>query len=461
MQTSRTAMKRCNLWGLGNQTRATVAVVALFFGLGWVPDHARGAQELKTGIDNNQPIRNPGGAAATFSTQGFVVLTGEYFQVQGTNGRSCASCHIPEEAWSINPGTLQRLFDETEGTHPVFNPLDANNPNTADFSTVEGRRAAYSMLLSRGVVRRGGALKAEPREWDLIAVEDPHGFANLTRLVQWRRVMPTINFATGSATVNWDGGNTMGTQRAGLENQAMRNVLGPQQGTTSATAAVIANIVDFETSLSTAQLIVPGVGRLDSDGARGGPEALSFMAKFEGRFDLFDAWASHKNRRRAQIARASRSPRRPHQSTGHKNRRRAQIARGQELFNNTNPGGRRCGACHSSANNGTNFNNLLFNIGTASAAARTPDLTLHTFRNRATGEIQQLTDAGRGNVTGLWSDLGKFKTPTLRALAARAPYFHNGIAATLGDVVHHYETHLGFIFTDEERADLVAFLSAL
>ena len=217
----------------------------------------------------------------------------------------------------------------------------------------------------------------------------------------------------------------------------MRNVLGPQQGTTSATAAVIANIVDFETSLSTAQLIVPGVGRLDSDGARGGPEALSFMAKFEGRFDLFDAWANHKNRRRAQIA------------------------RGQELFNNTNPGGRRCGACHSAANNGTNFNNLLFNIGTASAAARTPDLTLHTFRNRATGEIQQLTDAGRGNVTGLWNDLGKFKTPTLRALAARAPYFHNGIAATLEDVVHHYETHLGFIFTDEERADLVAFLSAL
>ena len=76
-------------------------------------------------LDNNQPIRNPGGAAATFSTQGFVVLTGEYFQAQGTNGRSCASCHIPEEAWSINPGTLQRLFDETEGTHPVFNPLDA------------------------------------------------------------------------------------------------------------------------------------------------------------------------------------------------------------------------------------------------------------------------------------------------------------------------------------------------
>jgi hypothetical protein len=47
-------------------------------------------------------------------------------------------------------------------------------------------------------------------------------------------------------------------------------------------------------------------------------------------------------------------------------------------------------------------------------------------------------------------------------LSPRArPYFHNGIAATLEDVIHHYETHLGFIFTDEERADLVAFLNAL
>ena len=473
MQTLMTAMKRCNLWGLGNRARAMVAVVALL-ALGWGPGYAPVAQKLherdnerdhdtrgdherdrdrregdrvETSIDNNHRFRNPGGRAATFSTQGFVDLTGEYFQAQGTNGRSCVSCHIPSDAWSINPGTLQRLFKKTGGTDPVFNLLDANNPLTADVSTIKGRRAAYSMLLSYGVFRRGGLLKAEPREWDLTAVDDPHGYATIAigttpaRLVQWRRVMPTINFAVGSATVNWDGGNTVGTdQHAGLVTQANKNVLGPQQGTTAATVAVIANIVDFETSLSTAQLTVPGVGRLDSHGARGGPEALSYMpTKFEGRFDLFDAW------------------------NGHKNRRRAQIARGQELFNNTNPGvgGPRCGACHSSANNGTNFNNLLFDIRTASAAARTPDLTLHTFKNRVTGETRQLTDAGRGNVTGLWNDLGKFKTPTLRALAARAPYFHNGIAATLEDVVHHYETHLGFIFTDEERADLVAFLNAL
>jgi cytochrome c553 len=268
-------------------------------------------------------------------------------------------------------------------------------------------------------------------------VDDPHGFANLNRLVHWRRAMPTINFALGSATVNWDGGNSIGTdQHAGLVNQATRNVTGGQQGS-PATAEVIANIVGFEESLFTAQLIVPGVGRVDSDGARGGPAALSTMSKVAGRFDLFDAWANHANPRRAQIA------------------------RGQELFNNTNAGGGKCSGCHNSANNGTNTNNVLFDIKTASAEVRTSDLPLYTFRNKTNGETRQLTDAGRGNITGLWSDLARFKTPTLRALAARAPYFHNGMAPTLESVVRHYELHLGFVFTDEERADLVAFLNAL
>jgi cytochrome c peroxidase len=44
---------------------------------------------------------------------------------------------------------------------------------------------------------------------------------------------------------------------------------------------------------------------------------------------------------------------------------------------------------------------------------------------------------------------------------ARAPYFHNGIAATLKDVVIHYEVALGFVFTPEEEDDLVAFMEAL
>ena len=440
-------MKRFNSPLFGVRILATmvgIALLSLAFVIAYAGFGRIGAVAGSSdSIPNNHPQKNPGGKAATFSTQGSVNLTGEYFQAQGTNGRSCASCHIAEEAWSINPGTLQDLFDTTNGSHPVFNLLDANNPGMPE-TTTEQRLAKYSMLLSRGVFRRGGAPLATTRpdgtlvrEWDLIAAEDPHGYANLTRLVHWRRAMPTINFPVGSATVNWDGGNSVGAdQHAGLINQATRNVTGGQQGS-PAPPEVIAEIVAFEESLFTAQLIVPGVGRLDSDGARGGPEALSGMPKVAGRFDLFDAWV------------------------GDDNPRRAQIARGQELFNNINAGGRSCSGCHNSANNGTNINNVLFDVRTASEEARTPDLPLYTFRNRATGETRRLTDAGRGNISGAWADLGRFKTPTIRALAARAPYFHNGIAATLSDVVRHYEVHFGFVFTDEQRADLVAFLNAL
>jgi cytochrome c peroxidase len=434
-------MKGFSALSIGLRTGAIVAVVALL-GLAWGLAYylrskpvAPTNSKLQGSIPNNQPMRNPGGEAATFSTKSSVNLTGEYFQAQGTNGQSCATCHIPEEVWSITPSTLQRLFDETSGTHPVFNLLDANNPNM-DVSTVEARRAAYSMLLSRGVFRRGGAPRPNS-EWELIAVDDPHGFANLNQLVHWRRAMPTINFPIGSATVNWDAGSNVGKgQRAALVNQTNRLIVGALQGP-PASPEVITDIVDFESSLFTAQLTVPGVGRLDSDGARGGPQALSTMPKVEGRFDLFDAWI------------------------GDANPKRAQIARGQELFNGTNASHLSCNVCHDSANNGTSIDNTLFDIRTASAEARTPDLPLYTFRNKRTGETLQLTDAGLGNITGLWNDLGRFKTPTLRGLAARAPYFHNGIAATLEDVVRHYEKHFGFIFTDEERADLVAFLNAL
>lgn len=434
-------MKRYSSRSLGLRIGVVVAVVALL-GLAWgLAYYLRSkrvapiSSKRQDSLPNNRPMRNPGGEAATFSTKGSVNLTGEYFQAQGTNGQSCATCHIPEEAWSITPGTLQRLFDETEGTHPIFNLLDANNPNM-DVSTVDARRAAYSMLLSRGVFRRGGAPRPDS-EWELIAVDDPHGFANVNLLVHWRRSMPTINFAVGSVTVNWDAGANIGKgQRAALVNLTNRLVTGALQGQPP-TPEVVNDIVDFENTLITAQLTVPGVGRLDSDGARGGPEALSTMSKVEGRFDLFDAWSNDANPGRAQIA------------------------RGQELFNGTNASHKSCNVCHNSANNGTNIGNTMFDINTASAEARTPDLPLYTFRNKRTGEVRQLTDAGLGNITGRWDDLGLFKTPTLRALAARAPYFHNGIAATLEDVVRHYEKHFGFRFTDEERADMVAFLSAL
>jgi cytochrome c peroxidase len=64
-------------------------------------------------------------------------------------------------------------------------------------------------------------------------------------------------------------------------------------------------------------------------------------------------------------------------------------------------------------------------------------------------------------ITGRCADIGKAKGPILRGLAARAPYFHNGSAATLEDVVEFYDRRFGIGFTARQKADLVAFLNAL
>lgn len=89
------------------------------------------------------------------------------------------------------------------------------------------------------------------------------------------------------------------------------------------------------------------------------------------------------------------------------------------------------------------------------------DLPLYTLHNKMTGELRQTTDPGRALVTGKWQDVGKFKGPVLRGLSARAPYFHNGSAATLSDLVEFYDIRFGIGFTTQEKADLIAFLRSL
>ena len=72
-----------------------------------------------------------------------------------------------------------------------------------------------------------------------------------------------------------------------------------------------------------------------------------------------------------------------------------------------------------------------------------------------------VTDLGRALITGNCADIGKVKGPILRGLAARAPYFHNGSAATLREVGNFYDQRFGIGFTDQQKNDLVNFLKTL
>jgi len=120
-----------------------------------------------------------------------------------------------------------------------------------------------------------------------------------------------------------------------------------------------------------------------------------------------------------------------------------------------------CTVCHDTPNAGNHSVAMALNIGIADASRRTPDLPLFTLRHLVTGEIARTTDPGRAMVTGKWRDVGKFKGPVLRALAARPPYFHDGSAATLADVVAFYDKRFRIQLTKREKADLIAFLRAL
>ena len=104
---------------------------------------------------------------------------------------------------------------------------------------------------------------------------------------------------------------------------------------------------------------------------------------------------------------------------------------------------------------------MALNIGIADEARRTDDLPLYTLRRKTTADVVKTTDPGRAMITGKWRDLNRFKGPILRALAARAPYFHNGAAATLREAVEFYDTRFTIGLTERDKADLVAFLRSL
>lgn len=94
------------------------------------------------------------------------------------------------------------------------------------------------------------------------------------------------------------------------------------------------------------------------------------------------------------------------------------------------------------------------------------------YRNVGVGMDREKPDLGRFAVTRNESDKGAFKTPTLRDVARRGPYMHDGSARTLADVVAFYDrggVRNPWRSTDvrplglsaREQADLVEFMKAL
>jgi hypothetical protein len=438
-------------------------------------------------VVNVNPLLTPDvtGTLGTFSTNGVTIdLNNPFFQSLGTNGRTCVTCHTPGDGWSLTPPEVQLRFAATQGMAPLFSTVDGSNSPNADVSTVAARQVAYSMLLNKGVIRVGIGIPADG-EFTLMAVDDPYHFASASQLSLFRRPLPSTNLGFLSA-VMWDGResgekllvtNTLAQNQAALQfdlaHQAVDATLGHAQATTAPTAAQQQAIVNFELALFTAQTIDNTTGPLAVAGAQGGPQVLSTQPFFIGINDdivqpttpptvmppiqpmtLFSAWAdsSHTGAQQA-------------------------VARGQAIFNAkplTISGvaglndalalpsfSGTCTTCHNAPNVGDHSTAVPLNIGIADANRRTSDMPLYTLQSKTTGETVETTDPGRALITGKWTDIGKFKGPILRGLAGRAPYFHNGSAATLDEVVDFYNGRFNIGLSAQEHVDLVAFLRSL
>lgn len=423
---------------------------------------------------------NPSGVSATFGVSGDIDRRNDFFNEFGGNGRTCLSCHRPDEGWSITPQGMRKRFDRTDGTDSTFRTNDGSNSPHADVSNVDARRLAYGMLLNKGLIRIGLPIPAMA-EFTLTEADDPYGFVSKDaanpELSLFRRPLPTVNLKFTSS-VMWDGRESPVTLsiREGLSNQTNSANTQHAQGA-ELTAAQRQGIVDFELSLFASQINVRDSVTSISLGKAASPKTLAeqrfslginppYLAgrsnpAFDNHvFKLFDRWGGRPDRSGSD--------------------RRAAISRGQQIFNTRtfvikgvaglNDSAlfgkpeqltATCGTCHNTPNVGNSSLPLFMNTGVSDADRRTGDLSLYTLTSKATGESVQTTDPGRALVTGRWEDIGCFKVPALRGLAARPPYFHNGSRSDIPDVVDFYESRFGLGLNNRERLDLISFLRAL
>ncbi len=330
-----------------------------------------------------------------------------------------------------------------------------------------------------------------------------------------RRPLPTTNFPF-LTTVSWDGQDTRQSPnpairptRAGVIDVAKAVIRGRQAGPSLVAPdghvyagteldALAGGLADFMFSLFAAEDTVHGAGSLSAAGATGGVGNLSnqpfhfgindvlqgdLTVEPDGTvvlnntrftplvFSAFDAWLSNKNPMRASIERGEalfNSQRLNISGVGGLNDATPVLPDGTTLAQpipSSFVGS--CSTCHDAPNVGDHSTRLPIDIG---VAAKSPaalgreavsDLPLFILTRNSDGAIAQTTDPGRAVISGKFAHIGQFKGPILHGMAARAPYFHNGMAETLEDVVDFYNTRFDARFTAREKADLVNFLKAL
>lgn len=453
-------------------------------------------------IPSLQPYPTPSGTESTYVATGNIDPSGIFFKALGTNSRSCSSCHQLSQGMGLSAASAQALFTAGNGTDPLFLAVDgANCPSAAT-----GDSAGHSLILNNGLIRIAEALPAGA-QFTVAVAQDPYGCAatlnastGQTAYSVYRRPLPATSLAFLSQ-VMWDARftaaplNAASTLAANLDSdlstQAANAIAAHEQGSAPPTPAQLGELAAFEEGLFSAEATDTQAGSLTGSGAAGGASALAAQTYYPGINDAFgqDPTGAKFNPVVFTLFQAW---------EGSANPAQASIARGEDIFNSapmqiTNVHGLNdnpalgspavivgtCGTCHDAPNIGTHSLPLAMDIGTSHVIASETDAniigglqslaipTLPVYQiggctdANANAVVYVTTDPGVALTTGQCADVNRMKVPGLRGLAARGPFFHNGSAANLGQVVQFYSTRFQMNLNPQQLVDLQNFLAAL
>ncbi|HEX5000042.1 MAG TPA: hypothetical protein VFY29_17605 [Terriglobia bacterium] len=426
-----------------------------------------------------------------------------FFTALGSNGRACVTCHQPAYGMSFSAEAAREQWRRTSGRDPLFAAIDGSNcPDLP-----QNEEKSHSLLLNRGLIR---VFLPVPKnaEFTIEVVSDPtscntssvYGLKSATPTVSvYRRPRMAANLKyvtnpapqvvlklgaladTDPTTGRPVGMNFMADAReATLTTQARSAALGHEQAQ-SVTPEQLRQIVEFESQVYVAQIFDGSAGNLAESG---GPAALGPKAMAERKpgvlgdndydsvFLSFDAWKKSGGAAQDEF--------------------RASVARGADLFmfrqfwlrdvvhiNSIglgNPLKRTCATCHNHQMTGQDLSAGWVDLGTTNYPRWTEpplysesrELPVFKITCKASapphpylGRVIYTSDPGRALISGRCADVGSIVMQQFRGLSARAPYFSNGSAKNLRELVDYYDRRFDMKLTETEKQDLINFLGVL
>jgi len=418
-----------------------------------------------TPLAPSKDFDDPSGQLRLLNKFGEVQTKGHpFFTPLGSNGRSCVTCHQPTSAMSLSLDLIRLRWAETNGRDPLFAAVDGSNcPDLP-----QDKEESHSLLLERGVFRialpwppvtaSGQLFKPDFR---IEVVRDPTGCnKNPASISVYRRPRVAANLQYIALTT---GGTLMadGRERT-LQSQATSAALTHEQASAAPAPAQLKQIEDFERQLFMAQqwdvlgglLGEPGgPPLLGADNLARGVAGVGAVPAADNLAASFDPW---RNLSTANLAIRQRAF-------------RESVLRGVDLFASREfrlADGKQgtCATCH-----GPGINHSI-DIGTTNlpTAKESPELPLFRITCDASapphpqlGRTFLTQDPGHALITGRCADVGSILMQQFRGLTARAPYFANGSAGDLAELVDFFDRRFKIGLTDKEKQDLVNFLSIL